>query len=299
MAGKHRHSLAGAPSVTDDVRARFRERRDILLELAQFIADRYRHETDEDARAEWKAHLQEVHQQVKALEANFVGDFAPRYAATNTAQRGGGGKGIHGPAKGFKRVLSKVVGTHPGGNVRLNILSPSGEVKESRELGYHAPGKIRYNVDAPNGQRVSVSMKKQKTKAAAAPVRIGPLKRGSLTDYGYWSGAPVAERHEALQDAVSAIGQLHVVHKLNAVAVLNKNRNPALSQVFRSDQQWVSSGGSDKGGGGRRNHGADLAEVKEATRQLYGARGSPHHRRAEGAWEAREAKVRKHLASKT
>lgn len=163
MAGKHRHSLAGAPSVTEDVRRRIIERGDVLTKMARYVANRYANETDPDARRELASFLDEIHDQAKALKAHTTTEFAPRYRAL--------------PA----------------------------------------------------------------TAGAGTPVRIGPLHKGTLTQYGYASNNDEAKRHRALTAAVKAHGQLHVVHKLNAVAVLNKTRNKRLSSIFRADQQWVTS----------------------------------------------------------
>lgn len=100
----------------------------------------------------------------------------------------------------------------------------------------------------------------------SSSVRIGPLKSGTLGNHGYKSSLSAAQRHAALRKAIKAHGKDTVIRKLNAVAVLNKNRSPTLSATFRADQQWVSG---TKGG---TNHGAAIGEIRKATKRLYGAK---------------------------
>lgn len=199
MAGKHRHSLAGAPSVTEAIRARFRERRDILAQLAQFIANKYRTETDADARREFAAYLDEIREQIRALEANFMGEFAPRYRAS-----AGGGK---------RRPQDTALES-------LRNAPPIGEL---------TPAQTEYRKHIAKG--IDRTPK----------VRIGPLKKGTLSAFGYSAKKDAGSRRLALQGAVKQHGKLHVEHKLNAVAVLHKNKAPHLSKIFRADQQWVQS----------------------------------------------------------
>lgn len=153
-------------------------------------------------------------------------------------------------------------------------------------------------------------------------VRIGPLKSGTLGNHGYKSSLSATQRHTALRKAIKAHGKDTVIRKLNAVAVLNKNRSPTLSATFRADQQWVSGtkaapnhgaaigeirkatkrlyGGAKKRVSTHPNYGADLNEIKKAERSLFGANAHgrpPVARRrttkavAEAAFEARYAKV--------
>jgi hypothetical protein len=69
--------------------------------------------------------------------------------------------------------------------------------------------------------------------------RIGTLKKGLLSKYGYKANASIAERHGALTKAVSAYGALSVLRKLNAVAVYTRRTAPAVSAIFKSDMKWV------------------------------------------------------------
>ena len=69
--------------------------------------------------------------------------------------------------------------------------------------------------------------------------RIGTLKKGLLSKYGYKAKLGVSERHIALKKAVAAYGALSVLRKLNAVAVYTRRTAPAVSAVFKSDMKWV------------------------------------------------------------
>ena len=68
---------------------------------------------------------------------------------------------------------------------------------------------------------------------------IGPLKKGELKDLGYSTKKSATKRHRALRRSVKKYGCLSVFRKLNAVAVLNKNKNPSTSKVMLSDRNWV------------------------------------------------------------
>jgi CRISPR/Cas system Type II protein with McrA/HNH and RuvC-like nuclease domain len=73
------------------------------------------------------------------------------------------------------------------------------------------------------------------------PKRIGTLKKGLLSKYGYSSQKPMNERHAALRKAVVAYGPLSVLRKLNAVAVYTRRTAPAVSAIFKADMAWVRS----------------------------------------------------------
>jgi hypothetical protein len=69
--------------------------------------------------------------------------------------------------------------------------------------------------------------------------RIGTLKKGLLSKYGYKSQNNVADRHASLKKAVAAYGALSVLRKLNAVAVYTRRTAPAVSAIFKADMKWV------------------------------------------------------------
>ena len=73
------------------------------------------------------------------------------------------------------------------------------------------------------------------------PSRIGTLKKGLLTKFGYQNVTQLSleQRHEALKKAIRAYGPLSVFRKLNAVYVYNRKTNPSHSKIFKTDALWV------------------------------------------------------------
>ena len=65
------------------------------------------------------------------------------------------------------------------------------------------------------------------------------LEKGTLTKYGYHANLSETERHTALTKAMKETKPLSVYRKLNAVYVLNKNKNPSLANTYRKDADWL------------------------------------------------------------
>lgn len=72
-----------------------------------------------------------------------------------------------------------------------------------------------------------------------ASVNIKLRKEGSLSKFGYKASDSTESRHRALRKAVRASSPVEVVRRLNAVAVLNKNRKPRMAAKFRADMRWI------------------------------------------------------------
>lgn len=70
-------------------------------------------------------------------------------------------------------------------------------------------------------------------------VRIPIKKNGDLTRHGYAARLPAAPRRVALAAAVRVLGRTPVIRKLNALAVVHRNRSPRLAAIFRRDMAWV------------------------------------------------------------
>ena len=66
-----------------------------------------------------------------------------------------------------------------------------------------------------------------------------PIKRGLLSKYGYTSKDTTKVRQRSLKRAIKKYGRLSLFRKLNAIYVLQKNRNPRASQIFKKDRDWV------------------------------------------------------------
>lgn len=104
-------------------------------------------------------------------------------------------------------------------------------------------------------KRLSPSLKLRKSKSPSrsprkspkrsksrSPIRIH-LTKGSLGMYGYKgvSTKTSTERRKYLTEALKHEDALPVFRKLNALYVVNKNKNPCLSAIFESDRNWVQS----------------------------------------------------------
>jgi hypothetical protein len=71
--------------------------------------------------------------------------------------------------------------------------------------------------------------------------RIGALRKGELSKFGYSFRTGESSRHSALRQAVNEFGALGVYRKLDAVAKLSKTTLPEASRIFKSDRNWVNS----------------------------------------------------------
>lgn len=101
----------------------------------------------------------------------------------------------------------------------------------------------RKSVGRPSKKTTRSRPRKSPKKASRSrrPVRIKISKDGALSSLGYSSNNSERSRHIALNKAIKDYGYISVIRKLNALAVLNKNKNPRLSKIFRDDQRWVSA----------------------------------------------------------
>jgi Family of unknown function (DUF5771) len=86
---------------------------------------------------------------------------------------------------------------------------------------------------------MSKSKRKSKSKG---PIIIPPFKdEGFLRGHGYSTKEPARSRREALEAAIEAKDYSKVIKKLNAVAILNKNTNPTMSNKVKSDMKYLHS----------------------------------------------------------
>lgn len=68
---------------------------------------------------------------------------------------------------------------------------------------------------------------------------IGPLKKGTLSQFGYSIDQIMTVRRQAVKKAVKKYGALAIFRKLNAVATLQKNSSPENSKKFKADAAWL------------------------------------------------------------
>ena len=88
----------------------------------------------------------------------------------------------------------------------------------------------------------SRKMKTRKMKTRKMKTRkniIGPLKKGQLKECGYATKKTMKLRRKSLKCAVKKYGALSTFRKINVLAILNKNRNPGLSQQIIKDRNWI------------------------------------------------------------
>jgi hypothetical protein len=80
------------------------------------------------------------------------------------------------------------------------------------------------------------------------------LKKGDLTKYGYHANLSVNDRHKALRKSLSDRNTkpLSIFRKLNALFVLNKNKNPTMAKLYKGDSEWVKTTPEYKGKGGEK-----------------------------------------------
>jgi len=69
--------------------------------------------------------------------------------------------------------------------------------------------------------------------------RIGPLRKGELSKYGYTLKIAESQRRKALKKAVDEFGALGVYRKLDAVVKLTSRTIPDASKLFEKDRDWV------------------------------------------------------------
>ena len=81
--------------------------------------------------------------------------------------------------------------------------------------------------------------RRRSVKKSRSRIRIGSLKKGLLTRYGYHAHDSATKRHTALRKAAKAYGSGNLVLKLNAVCVLNRYRSPSTAAKFCADKRWV------------------------------------------------------------
>ena len=68
---------------------------------------------------------------------------------------------------------------------------------------------------------------------------IPPLHKGDLTKYGYHTDKDKSDRRVALIDALEhGMTNDELIHKLNALYVLNKNNKNG--KIFKSDRKYIS-----------------------------------------------------------
>lgn len=69
------------------------------------------------------------------------------------------------------------------------------------------------------------------------------LEKGTLSRFGYHdiSNLSLNKRHSSLKKAVKKLKPTTVMRKINALYVLNKNKEPKLARIFKNDVKFVQN----------------------------------------------------------
>ena len=71
------------------------------------------------------------------------------------------------------------------------------------------------------------------------PRQLFKLKKGDLTKYGYHLKSKSTTRHKALGKARKHYPYATMIRKLNALSILNKNKNKTYSNKAKSDMNYL------------------------------------------------------------
>ena len=80
---------------------------------------------------------------------------------------------------------------------------------------------------------------KSNTKSNKILVRIPISKTDEFSKYGYSTKINFDDRKKALKKIVKVYTALSTFKRLNALAILTKNRSPRSSRAFLRDRNWV------------------------------------------------------------
>ena len=94
-----------------------------------------------------------------------------------------------------------------------------------------------------NGTRQLIKAKCIKQRGKGSTVKIGPIRKGLLTQFGYVHVDQLYKKHRyrILKKAIKYYGSLSVWKKLNVLSVFTKYNNPKLHHIYQNDKQWIQS----------------------------------------------------------
>ena len=117
------------------------------------------------------------------------------------------------------------------------------------EKGFTRKSKSGKTVHIKPLKKDTVDVKPKCVKNISKPGKtstLSNLKKGELSKFGYTiykedtrEKKSSSERHEALTKAVESYGYLNVYRKLDAVAKLTLRKIPEVSEIYKSDRDWV------------------------------------------------------------
>lgn len=68
---------------------------------------------------------------------------------------------------------------------------------------------------------------------------IGPVKKGTLSKYGYSLHGSAKSRHRAIRKGIKAVGRNTVMRKINNLSVWFKNTNKGYAAIAKRDKNWI------------------------------------------------------------
>jgi hypothetical protein len=124
------------------------------------------------------------------------------------------------------------------------VFKPTGVRRRSRPRACPRLTVVPVRKKCPAGYDAAPS-KADATQTCCKRQTLIPLKRGTLSRFGYSAANTQPQRRAALKRAMEHHGWLRVFRKLNAVMVYAKG-NPRLHGVFKADRDWVRRTGKPK-----------------------------------------------------
>jgi hypothetical protein len=139
-----------------------------------------------------------------------------------------------------KRMMRKLSREHSRARQRFG--TPKCKKGEILREGYH-----RKSYTKKTGSKVKDTWIKpeciRSTTGRSHGKQLFILEHNDLKPFGYQNVEKMTktERHRALMKALKKYKPLPLARKLNALSVLNKNRNSKLSKIFKEDFYFVES----------------------------------------------------------
>lgn len=109
-------------------------------------------------------------------------------------------------------------------------------------------GSISRKKKSPIGKKIKARSRCVKSRSLRSRRVLPPLKKGSLTRFGYTVHESVEKRRSALRRALKAYGYSSLIKKLNAVKILTKNTSPTNSKIYGSDIKYLQNLNPKKSG---------------------------------------------------
>lgn len=141
-----------------------------------------------------------------------------------------------------RRILSRLKSIHK--RARAKFGTPKCGKSEILREGYH---KKKYSRKSKSGKRSRVKSTWvepvciKSTTGKPHGKQLFRLEKGVLEKFGYFDvrRMPTSKRQHALKRALGELKPLALFRRLNALYVLNKDKDPDIAKVFRSDRDWV------------------------------------------------------------